>query len=95
MAKQINIDQIYNALTCLGHVQLWMRDKGKYNRHIITWDNYVVASYNAYRKSWIVMKNSFQVNDNLLGKSPNGPGSELTELTDSSNALQQLFYGDW
>lgn len=77
----IEMEQIYYALKCLGHERLWLRENGKYNRLIITWDNYVTASYNPYWKSWNFRKNACRVNDNPSGRVPPGPTKTLTELT--------------
>ncbi|HIE9814659.1 TPA: hypothetical protein ACXRZA_005159 [Klebsiella pneumoniae] len=94
MGKQVETSEIYEALKCLGHSQLWLRDNGKYNRHIITWDNMVAASYNPYLKSWNFRKNACRINDNLSGKTPSGKG--LTELLDVGHAAQQSFgIDDW
>lgn len=93
--KQIGIYEIYEALKCLGHIRLWLRDNGKYNRIIITWDNLVVASYDPYIKSWNFRKNACRVNDNAQNKTPPGKSSVLTELEDSGQAWQLTLVGDW
>ncbi|WP_164040235.1 hypothetical protein [Serratia marcescens] len=77
----VTMEKIYCALKCLGHEQLWLRNNGKYNRLIITWDNYVTASYNPYTKSWNFRKSACRVNDNPSGRMPPGPTKTLTELT--------------
>ncbi|CAI0765234.1 Uncharacterised protein [Serratia fonticola] len=86
--QSIDMDQIYNALKCLGHTRLWLRNNGKYNLLIITWDNYVAASYNPYCKSWNVRKNACRVNDNPSAYVPPGPKDKLTELTGSDLIFQ-------
>ncbi|HGG4756864.1 TPA: hypothetical protein ACJGUQ_003600 [Salmonella enterica subsp. enterica serovar Ball] len=86
--QRIDIVQIYNALQCIGHTQLWLRDNGKYNRLIITWDNYVTASYNHNWKSWSFRKNACRVNINSVGKEPLGPKENLTELTGEDFVFQ-------
>lgn len=93
--KQVDIHEIYEALTCLGHTRLWLRDNGKYNRLIITLGNLAAASYDPYLKSWSFRKNTCRVNDNAQNKSPPGKLSVLTELLDPGHAWQQMLVGDW
>ncbi|HDT4319712.1 hypothetical protein [Enterobacter sp. JJBC] len=93
--KQVQIQEIYEALKCLGHTRLWLRDNGKYNRLIITWDNLVAASYDPYLKSWNFRKNACRVNDNAKNEIPPGKSSVLIELTDPAQAWQQTLVGDW
>lgn len=93
--KQVDIHEIYEALKCLGHSRLWLRDNGKYNRLIITWDNLVAASYDPYLKSWNFRKNACRVNENAKNEIPPGESSVLTELADSGHAWMQMLDGDW
>ncbi len=90
----VEIQQIFEALICIGHTRLWLRDNGKYNRLIITRDNLVAASYNPYLRSWNFRKNACRVNDNTKNESP--PGGFLTELIDPGHAAQQIYLiNDW
>ena len=81
MSKRIKIDilAMYDALICLGHKCLWLREISG-QRFLITWDNLTVAHYDPKQKSWSLRKHADVVNDNPSGKCPSGAG--LTELTD-------------
>ncbi|BBJ60900.1 hypothetical protein EATA6166_44550 (plasmid) [Enterobacter asburiae] len=92
--KLVTIDAIYEALICIGHTRIWLRNNGKHNRHLITWNNLVAASYDPYIQSWYFRKKACWVNDNTKNESP--PGNFLTELIDPGHAAQQMYLiDDW
>lgn len=90
MRQQIDIVKMCEALMCLGHNSLWLRENSG-QRFLITWDNLTVAHFESSQKSWSFQKHADVVNDNPNNDSP--PGNGLTPIPDGGMAFQLMMEG--